>query len=258
MSAVAGPPGEAGEDGTEPPSDDLLAAELVLGVLDSSQRRSVQARADSDRAFAERVAYWERRFAPWLSDIEPVEPPARVWTRVCERLGWQDRESGPASLRGALVFWRAVAALSVLVAVVAIWALLQRSPQTPPVAGQPQGQAQTAGEAVTPLWHDDGTPGWLVSIDRAHETVFIVPVPAPGMPAPANTQGRVPELWVIPAGKAPRSLGLVSNNRAWTVTVPEDARAAMVAGSVLAVSLETAAGAPHAAPAGPIVAKGSI
>jgi anti-sigma-K factor RskA len=240
-------------DETEPPSDDLLAAELVLGVLDSAQRRSAQTRADSDRAFAERVFYWERRFAPWLSDIEPVEPPARVWSRICQRLGWQDTERASPSLRGPLVFWRALAVLSTLVALVAIWALLQRSPQAPPVAGQPPGRAEARGEAVTPLWHDDGTPGWLVSIDRAHGTVFVVPVPAM-----ARTQGRVPELWVIASGKAPRSLGLVSNDRAWTVTVPEDARAALVTGSVLAVSLEPAAGAPHAAPAGPIVAKGSI
>lgn len=243
MSAVNGPPQEGGPEGTEPPTDDLLAAELVLGVLDLPQRRAVQARADADRAFAERVAYWERRFAPWLNDIEPVDPPARVWTRVCQRLGWQDSESASASPRGALALWRAAAVLSALVAGVAIWVLLQRSPQIPPVAG----------EAVTPLWHDDGTPGWLVSIDRVHGDVFVVPVPAP-----ANAQGRVPELWVIPAGKAPRSLGLVSNDRAWTVPVPEDARGALVAGSVLAVSLEPAAGAPHAAPTGPIVAKGSI
>jgi len=47
---------------------------LVLGVLDSEQRRHLQARVDADRTFADRVAYWERRFAPWLSEIEPVEP----------------------------------------------------------------------------------------------------------------------------------------------------------------------------------------
>jgi anti-sigma-K factor RskA len=42
------------------------------------------------------------------------------------------------------------------------------------------------------------------------------------------------------------------------VTVPANLRATLVSGSVLAVTLEVAAGAPHAAPAGPIVAKGSI
>jgi len=237
MNAVDVPP----ED-----TDELLAAELVLGVLDSAQRRNLQARADSDRAFAERIAYWERRFAPWLSDIEPVEPPARVWPRIGQRLGWQ---AAPASsgLRASLAFWRAAAALAALVAVVAIWALLQRPPQPTTMANQP------AGQAVMTLLHDDGTPGWLVSIDQAHDSVLVVPVPAQ-----PNARGRVPELWVIPAGQAPRSLGLVSGDRPWMVAVPANLRAALVSGSVLAVSLETAAGAPHAAPAGPIVAKGSI
>ena len=238
MSAVDVPP----ED-----TDELLAAELVLGVLDSTRRRDLQARADSDRAFAERVSYWERRFAPWLSDIQPVEPPARVWTRIGQRLGWQDAEQASGGLGGSLAFWRTVAALSALVAIVAIGALFQRPAQQVQVAGQP------AGQAVTTLRHDDGTAGWLVSVDSARGSVLVVPVPSP-----ANPQGRVPELWVIPAGQAPRSLGLVSGDRPWTVTVPANVRATLVSGSVLAVSLETAAGAPHAAPAGPIVAKGSI
>ena len=104
MSAVDVPPGD---------TEDLLAAELVLGVLDSTQRRELQARADADRTFAERVAYWERRFAPWLSEIAPVEPPARVWLRIGQRLGWQT-EPGSANFRGNLSFWRAIAALCAL------------------------------------------------------------------------------------------------------------------------------------------------
>jgi anti-sigma-K factor RskA len=80
-------------------------------------------------------------------------------------------------------------------------------------------------------------------------------VPVPSAP---DSRGRVTELWLIPAGKAPRSLGLVSINKSYTVTVPEDVRAALVAGSVLAVTLEPATGVPHAAPSGPIIAKGAI
>jgi anti-sigma-K factor RskA len=80
-------------------------------------------------------------------------------------------------------------------------------------------------------------------------------VPVPSAP---DSQGRVTELWLIPAGKAPRSLGLVSINKSYTVTVPDDVRAALVAGSVLAVTLEPATGVPHAAPSGPIIAKGAI
>jgi anti-sigma-K factor RskA len=112
---------------------------------------------------------------------------------------------------------------------------------------------EAGAKPVTPLAHDDGTPGWLASVDSSRGTVLMVPVPS----AP-DSQGRVTELWLIPAGKAPRSLGLVSINKSYTVTVPEDVRAALVAGSVLAVTLEPATGVPHAAPSGPIIAKGAI
>lgn len=248
MSATGLPPGENGADGTEPPSDDLLAAELVLGVVDLSQRRSLQGRVDSDRSFAERVAYWERRFAPWLSDIEAVEPPARVWMKIRQRLGWTDPESSSSRLRGSLAFWRTATVLSALVAIVAIGMLIQR-PAQPPAAGSTQSQ----GQAVTALRHDDGTAAWLVSFDRNRGTVAVVPVPGPPDP-----QGRVPELWVIPAGKAPQWVASVSTNRSSTVTVPDDVRPGLVAGSVLAVSLEPPMPASRAAPTGPIVAKGGI
>ena len=241
----------ATDDPTEPPSDDLLAAELVLGVLDSGQRRSLQARAAADRAFAERVAYWERRFAPWLSDIEPIEPPARAWTSICQRLGWKESEPASASLRGSLAFWRTVAVSSAVVAVVAIWVSLQRPPVPQAIVGA-QKPPQMARQAVTALWHEDGSPGWLVSIDSSHATLLVVPVPTR-----PDSQGRAPQLWVIPPGKAPLWVASVSADMTETVTVPSEVRASLVAGSVLAVSLEPA-GVASDAPNGPIVAKGSI
>jgi anti-sigma-K factor RskA len=252
------PPEESGPEGTEPPPDDVLAGEFVLGVLDATRRREAQERVEIDRAFAQRVAEWERSLAPWLADIEPIEPPARVWARICLRLGWGDSEPAPVSFWQSLGFWRAATALSTIVAVAAIVWTLQiaraPSPQPPPVARElPPPPAESGAKPVTPLDHDDGTPGWLASIDVAQGTVLMVPVPT----AP-DPQGRVTELWLIPAGKAPRSLGLVSIDKSNVVKVPDDVRAALVAGSVLAVTLEPAAGVPHAAPTGPIIAKGAI
>lgn len=251
------PPEESGPEGTEPPPDEVLAGEFVLGVLDAGQRREAQARVEIDRGFAARVAEWERRLAPWLVDIEPVEPPEQVWARICLRLGWKDGEPAAAGLWQSLSFWRAATALCTIVAVAAIaWTLqtVRNPPQQPPVAReQPPATPEPGAKPVTPLDHDDGTPGWLASVDAAHGTVLMVPVPT----AP-DPQGRVTELWLIPAGKAPRSLGLVSIDKSHTVKVPEDIRAALVAGSVLAVTLEPATGIPHPAPTGPIIAKGAI
>jgi anti-sigma-K factor RskA len=246
-------------EGTEPPPDDILAGEFVLGVLDTLERRATQARVESDRAFAQRVAQWERRLGPWLGDIEPVEVPPQVWARICAHLGWKEGASAPAGFWQSLGFWRAATVLSTVVAVAAIVWTMQSAhtppTQSPPIVLQlsPPPQPETGAKPVTPLAHDDGTPGWLASVDVSRGTVLMVPVPS----AP-DAQGRVTELWLIPAGKAPRSLGLVSINKSHTVTVPGDVRVALVAGSVLAVTLEPATGVPHAAPSGPIIAKGAI
>jgi anti-sigma-K factor RskA len=246
------PPENLGPEPGEPPTDDVLAGEFVLGVLDTAQRRQLQARMETDRAFAERVEGWERRFAPLLWDIQPVEAPPQVWAAVCARLGWTPREAQGASVGfwQRLSFWRSATVLSCVVALAAVAVTVERSLNP---ATQTIGQTEPGAKPVTPLQHDDGTPGWLASVDATRGTVLMVPVPS----AP-DALGRVPELWLIPAGKAPVSLGAVSINRSHTVTVPEGARAALVAGSILAITLEPAAGIPHAAPSSAVIAKGTI
>jgi anti-sigma-K factor RskA len=238
----------------EAPDDDLLAAELVLGVLNAAERRSAQARSESDPVFAQRIGRWERRLQPWLTDIEPVAAPAHLWTQICQRLGWQENVSARGGLWQSLAFWRAAAALAGMAAIVAIWVarLPAPAPQAPVAVVQP-GAAESGAIPVTTLVHEDGSPGWLASVDRVHGSVLMVPVP--GHP---DAQGRVPELWLIPPGKAPRSLGLLPIDKTRTVAVPADVRAALGSGSLLAITLEPPGGAPHGAPTGPIIAKGAI
>jgi anti-sigma-K factor RskA len=235
-----------GEPGAgDPPDDEVLAGELVLGVLAPAERRRAQTRVVADREFSARVAAWEHRFAPWLAEVVPLAPSAQLWPQICRRLGWEGTAGPRAGLWQSLALWRSAAALAAIAAL-ALWLSRPQGPQPPPAAS-------AVAKAVTTLAHDDGTPGWLASVDAAHGTVLLVPVP--GAP---DAQGRVPELWIIPAGKAPRSLGAVSINQSGTVAVPTDARGALVAGSVLAITLEPASGMPHAAPSGPIIAKGAI
>jgi len=249
MNATVPPSDERETGAVEPPDDEMSAAELVLGVLGTEQRRAAQARAEADAAFAERVAGWERRFAPWLAEIPLASAPAATWNGISHRLGWrvEDRTSG---LWQSLTLWRSVAALAAIAAL-GLWLLRTSAPPSSVRALSPAEEA--ANRPVITLARGDGTPGWLVSIDRRRGTVLVMPVPSA-----ADAQGRVPELWIIPNGKAPRSLGLLSIDKSDVVAVPADARAALIAGSVLAVSLERASGVPHAAPSGPIIAKGAI
>src|SRR6185503_876609 len=99
-------------------------------------------------------------------------------------------------------------------------------------APQPVSPAPLARN-VTTLSFDDGTPAYLATLDTTSGAILLVPVPS----AP-DAEGRVPELWLIPAGEAPRSLGVVTTDKAHTISVPAELRRAMTAGSVLAISLE--------------------
>ena len=249
-------------DDSLPPSDDVRAGEYVLGVLDSQERRQAQSRIASDPGFASLVAQWEQRFSAWMTRAEPVLPSAHVWPRIRSELGWTAVASTPSGLWNSVGFWRGATALAAAASVAAIVFGL-RAPSPTPVPPQvvvqqpvptPLPQTEEAvARPVTVLATDDGATGWIATIDASKGKVLMVPVPRP-----ADAGGKVDELWIIPAGQAPVSLGFVSNEKAHSIDVPASLRTALVAGSTLAVTLEAKEGLPHAAPAGPIVAKGAI
>lgn len=254
----------------EPPSADLIAGEYVLGVLDAPARRAAETRIAADADFASRVLTWERHLAPLIDEIVPIAPPAHVWPRIRTALGFAPVASTRAGLLQNVGFWKGATAFATAAAVAAIVIGLQpREPVTPaPVIVQQPAPAPAPIPApvppplpieahvpmpVTTLAADDGTPGWLAAIDVDKGIVHLTPVPQ----AP-DPQGRVAELWVIPAGQAPVSLGLVSMDKSLTVNVPTELQDALVTGSLLAITMEPPGGAPEGKPTGPIVAKGGI
>jgi anti-sigma-K factor RskA len=257
-------------DGQEPPSADLLAGEYVLGVLDADQRSEAQSRIERDPGFARLVADWEQRLAPLLADVEGTEVPQHLWPRIRSRLGWPAVETRGDTARPGLWqstgFWRAATGLAAAAALAAIVIgplglfrgddlpvagpdpiAVEPTPPTPPV------EDPSAPKPVTTLARDDGSPGWLASVDSDDGTVLMVPVPAP-----ADAEGRVPELWLIAPGESAKSLGIVSIDRSHTVKVPDTLRRALAKGAVLAITLEPVGGAPQGIATGPIVAKGDI
>ncbi|MEG2803125.1 anti-sigma factor [Stenotrophomonas sp.] len=249
------------QDDGQPPSADILAGEYVLGVLDAAQRREAEQRIASDPGFARLVNQWENRLAPLLASLGSEPVPAHLWPRIRTSLGWPSVGTATPRAWQRTGFWQGMTALAAVVALVAVFSRRELEPVAPvappvavtPIAPPTPTEPEQATKPVTPLLHDDGTPGWLASVDKAQGKVLMVPVPAA-----ADAAGRAPELWLIPSGGAPRSLGLVSINRAHTVTVPDALREALVNGSVLAITLEPSSGAPQGIPTGPIIAKGDI
>jgi anti-sigma-K factor RskA len=99
---------------------------------------------------------------------------------------------------------------------------------------------------------DSGQPAFVATFDRASGTMVVTPV------STWADAGRVPELWLIPKGDKPHSLGVVDTTRPITVTVPANLRGAIDPASIVAISVEPAGGSPTGQPTGPVVAKGGI
>lgn len=78
---------------------DVLAAEYVLGTLDTDDRANVQMLLALDPSFAETVAKWERRLGELNTLVESVEPPKDTWEWIKVRIAGV-RPSGQMWLPG--------------------------------------------------------------------------------------------------------------------------------------------------------------
>jgi anti-sigma-K factor RskA len=237
----------------DPPEGALTAAEYVLGVLDAVSHRSAAARAAREPAFAYEVAAWQKRLTPLIEEIMPVPVPLSLWPKIRTAAGIADatstvRDAGAStSFWQSLGFWRWLSAGGFAAAAASLAALFlaAHAPQTvsPPAAAQ---------QLVATMAQDDGKALFVATIDPQKGTLVILPL------AVSIPNGRVAELWLIPPGDAPHSLGLVDPLHAQPVSVPAALRAALGPKAIVAVTVEPPGGGPGGKPSGPIIAKGEI
>ncbi len=229
-----------------PPDDWLLAAEFALGLTEGPERLALERRLRRDRAFAALVGAWDVRFAAFHGAVADAAPPASLKSRIDEELFGnparapsQPRASRSAS---ALPFWRA-AALAFAAMTIVCLALLAR-PLLSPTPAAPQ-------RLIAALAPADAATLAFVSVDLAARRLDISEL---GVDPGAGDA----ELWVIPPGGAPRSLGLLERGAATTKSLGADLMALLAEGAALAVSLEPQGGSPTGAPTGPVVALGPL
>jgi len=231
--------------------DDQLAAEHVVGVLTADERAQVETRMATDAAFADRVAAWEERLTPLLAEVAPETPPRVVWMRISAQLGAVPRKtSADAGLWRSVTAWRTATAVFAAAAAAAVAVLVTRPPE---VVQVPAPAAPAAGEltSVALLKDEAGPTSFVVTFDRDNGRLIITPVTAE---ADAD---RAFELWLLPDGAAPVSLGVLNGQEALILRTnqlvgPNDANA------TLAVSLEPLGGSPTGLPTGPVVASGQL
>jgi anti-sigma-K factor RskA len=228
----------------EMPAEDLMAAELALGLLEGEERAIALRRLLAEPAFAREVEAWRLHFAQ-LFDLWPgVEAPEDLIERIDSSLG------GPGGVRRASrVPWPILAiASSALAACLLVVIALRPEPRPAPVIVAQAPVERTGPVLVASL--DDGKAPIAAIYDPAKGAMRVAA--APEVPA-----GRVAELWVIGGDGVPHSLGLLARS-ANAMTVGPIDRARLAAGAVLAISVEPLGGSPTGLPTGPVVAKGAL
>ena len=222
---------------------DALAAEYALGTLPARARLRLARAARSDAAIATAIRGWETRLATLTEGVAPVTPPPRVWTGIVSRLGLADATVAGASVPwwARLTFWRSFALTSFAIAMAFGVTLFTPAPKVPE---QP---------IVAVLAGPDAKPALIATAMRGERTMTIKVVGAATVPP-----GKSLELWMLPDGSAPRSLGVVPDSGVGRVALPAAADAALANVPALAVSLEPAGGSPTGAPTGPVLYSGKV
>lgn len=225
------------------PDDEILAAELAAGLLEGDERSAAEQRRATDVQFAQAVARWEDRSAAILAAAD--EPPRpSLWAQIEARLpandaGWHDR------LR--VSSWKiatfTASAAAILLGFVAVD---RKAPPPAPIVTAPAAMAPL----VAMLTGTDGKAVVAVSFDPAQRRLTISPA--------ALQPGRhSAELWVIPADKHPRSLGIIDAAGNWR-RAPAGTSAMISPGATLAVSIEPLGGSRTGQPTGPVVVSGIV
>jgi anti-sigma-K factor RskA len=227
----------------KPELQERLASEYALGTLRGAARARFRRWLREDAALARAVSEWEARLAPLAQTVIPVRPPARVWDEIAARLG----PASPAVKEKGFL-WRALGLVASGAAAALVFMTVLLPPQKP----------ATGGAAYVAVLSDPKTqrPVLYVSAGRKDNQLRVK-----SLDPAIHVADAALELWALPKGGKPKSLGLISDG-----SRPEGNKAVLQLAAIadqtlsdvpmLAVSLEPRGGSRTGAPTGPVLYSG--
>lgn len=239
-------------DSRSPAEPVTTAAEYALGLLTGDELRDAREHAQSDRQFAEEVARWRGRFAPLYSEIEATDPPNEVWEKIeTETISRMAANDNAGALRRQLRIWKSAAGALSAIAAVLVAMLAFEPPRR--LAPPQKPEASTTATPLVALLGGNGSAKVVASWDpTARQLVLAVAGPMP------SDQSRSKELWVIPPGGKPRSLGTLPERKEMHMRLADTLATLLSQGATMAISVEPRGGSPTGAPTGPVVASGPL
>jgi anti-sigma-K factor RskA len=203
---------------------DSLAAEYVLGTLRGQARRRFEKwRADTPLV-AERCQFWEDNLMRLAKGLRPVRPPPHVWQGIRARL---NLSRGDNQRRGRP--WAIAASLLLVVGLSAVlyWRSLE--------PGKLSEVAMIASPAGAQLWEVD------VYRDKGRVIMRTAQVPS-------HAADRDFELWALPAGGKPVSLGVMPVGGTAQRNLTDVQKQALANSTQVAITVEQLGGSPSGQP----------
>lgn len=245
-----------------------IAASYALGTLRGGARRRFETLARETPVVRAAALLWQTHWAGLTELQAPQQPPAAVWTRIdnlvqAERAALQQRarraEAGArkASWWQSLGLWRGAAAVGALATAAAVVVGLQATDglrqssqqQIAQLQEQMDSRVQAQNRFVAVLHDEKAAAALLVTYDAYGKQLQLQRVGGFEVP-----EGRSLQLWALPEGGKPRSLGVLSGARSEALAA--DA-AALQGVPALALSLEPRGGVPSdGGPTGPVLFTG--
>jgi anti-sigma-K factor RskA len=209
---------------------DRLASEYALGTLRGAARRRFERWRASTPYVDGRCRFWEERLMHLAKDLKPLKPPARVWAAISRRLNLTTRQSALRRIRSF-----ALAASVVLVvgaAALFYW----------------RGLPAIRATAVATISAKSGEHLWELEVFGNADRLVARVAKLPARPAGSDY-----ELWALPKGAAPVSLGVLPAAGALTHTLTVMQKQALARSSQVAVSIEPLGGSPTGQPTGTVL-----
>lgn len=210
--------------------DSALAAQYALGTLRGGARLRFERRLANEPDLVAILGRWQTMLAALDNNVVARTPPERVWKKIQLSLPPKKHLSG---WNWNYLGWALAAGLA---AIVLVPHFTSRTPELAP---------------LVVLNSSDAAKGqWVVSTDSNRQTLNLVPVQTREIAANNSLQ-----LWAIPQGEKPISLGLVNRQQTTQLTT---GNVKLVAGMTIAISLEPQGGSPTGLPTGPVVFSGTL
>lgn len=244
---------------------DRLAAAYAIGTLRGGARRRFETLARERAPVRAAALVWQSRVAS-MTELEPaVTPSPVVWTRIHNLIEAEREQAAMAAARAepappvpagwwrSLALWRGAAGAGALATVLAVITTVGLRDRMGAQIDELQAKlsAQPQIEYVAVLNDEQASASMLVTFDPKNRKLTLQRVGGYQEAADKSLQ-----LWALPPGSKPRSLGVLSQEKLLQLAAGEgDVREV----PALAISLEPKGGVPsETGPTGPVLFKGAL